>query len=286
MFDIAIVLILFSVFSCKNNLREEEKTIEEVKIIEEVNFMPKNDTTFFAYFNNNEVQIDIKYPKQKPKGTILILHGWDCKHTEIVENTSFCDSALQHNFTLIMPNLGKCNYMSKIYPETHKNLQSSPTLTWIIDTMIPLLQTNFNLLDSTQKNYIMGLSTGGRGATMLAYKIPHLFTAIATVSGEFDITKRPDYYLYYAYLGNYENHKERWKDECFAFDCENYFVPTYIAHGLNDNVAMPKNSISMYDSLKLYHQNLRIEKHFVENQGHNYNYWNTETSNILIFFEK
>jgi predicted esterase len=279
--------VLMASIACMNNKKDVSVTFPVVheQSIDNEFIRSRNDTTIILKFGNNEVKIDIKYPREKPRGNILILHGWDCKNTEIVTKTSFCTSALAKNYILILPNLERCNYMSQIYPETHNNLRNFPTLTWIIDTMIPNIQTNLNLLNINQLNYITGYSTGGRGATMLAYKLPTVFSAIATISGEFDITTRPDYYLYYAYLGNFKDHQQRWENECFAFDCINYHTPTYIAHGTADSVAPLQNSNSLYDSLRLYHPKLKIIKKITENAGHNYIYWDTETTNILNFFD-
>ncbi|MDR2835455.1 MAG: prolyl oligopeptidase family serine peptidase [Bacteroidales bacterium] len=284
--------ISFFLVNCSSNnninnvLKNNTQNISD-SISEEITKKIISDTTIFFIFNNlYTVAIDIKYPQSECKGNILLLHGWNCYKDEICQNTDFCDQAINKGYILIIPNLGKTNYISSIYPQTHKNLQIYPTLTWIIDTMITNLQNNFSLFLQNQNNFIAGISTGARGATMLAYHLPEIFKAVATISGEFDITSRPDYYLYYAYLGQLENFPERWKKECFAFDCEHYLVPTYIGHGENDNTAPVQNSLDMYDSLRFYHSDIKFILNIVPNASHNYKYWKTETKNIITFFNE
>lgn len=215
-----------------------------------------------------------------------MLHGWDCPAEDWCNYTNFCDLALSEGYILIIPELGKSNYITQIYPETYFNLRKYPTLSWITDTMITELQNKYFLFISNQRNFVAGLSTGGRGATLLAYYLPNIIDAVASISGEFDITSQPDYYLYYAYLGKYKDFPERWEKECFAYDCKNYFVPTYIAHGFIDNIAPIKNSTDMYDSLIFYHPNINFKTNFNDTAKHNYNYWNIEGNNIINFFNE
>ena len=274
--------------SCKNSDKitevkssDTEKAVEKTKIV-------KDTIISIPYNLKNQIFIKIICPKNNTKiiGNILMLHGWDCPSNEWCEKTDFCKTATDEGYILIIPELGKCNYMTQIYPETYPELAKYPTLNWIIDTMITGIQKNIGIFTENDNNYVAGLSTGGRGATLLAYRLPKLIKAVASISGEFNICTRPDYYLYKAYLGNYEKFTERWKNECFAYDCKNYLVPTYLAHGLADPVANSKNSSDLYNSVHYYHPEMNIKININDTAKHNYSFWNSETKNIINFFNE
>lgn len=229
----------------------------------------------------------IKYPdsEQEIKGTILLLHGWNLPASEWCEKTTFCKKALAKGYVLIIPDYKKSNYTLEIYPQTNADYQKYPSIKWMINSQYPDLQKQFGLLLPGQNNLVAGISTGGRGATLLAYYMPEVFTGAASLSGDFDITSMQDEYLYYAFLGQYKDFPKRWEIECFAYDCKNYTVPTYIGHGKMDNVSPYTQSKAMYDSIIKYHPDLKLIGNFPEYDSHNYTYWESETDNVLNFFE-
>jgi S-formylglutathione hydrolase FrmB len=248
-----------------------------------------SDTTLYVKYDCcYVVSTNIKYPPADTdiKGSILMLHGWNCNALDWCDKTTFCERALKNGYVLIMPDLSKCNYNLHVYPETIDEYKKYPTLTWIKDFYIPHLSDAVELLEEPQNNFVAGISTGARGATLLAYHLPKLFNGVASLSGDFDITQMPDEFLYQSNFGNYESFAERWQQECFAFDCKNYKTPTYIGHGIIDNLSPVSQSIQMFDSIKKHNPDMIIEKNFPENAGHDYEYWEDETNNILNFFDK
>lgn len=284
------VLIIMIVASCtgKSQNNKNENTIKEDKENTEFSIPRGNDTIISAKYDCCfVVTTEIKYPDAETeiKGTILMLHGWNLPATEWCEKTSFCDKALKQGYVLIIPDYKKSNYTLEIYPQTRAEYQKYPTITWIMKTQIPDFQQQFGLLKEGQNNMVAGISTGARGATLLAYYMPEIFKAAASLSGDFDITSMQDEFLYYAFLGYYSDFPDRWKKECFAYDCENYRVPTYIGHGKADNVSPVTQSTAMFDSIKLHNPELKLIGNFPEYSGHNYDYWESETDAILNFFK-
>jgi putative tributyrin esterase len=288
--DKLMILAIFciSLASCgngkSNNIKNNIQVLDKDTII---NIPIGRDTVLiFDYDTNFKVETSIFYPQPetKPIGIILMLHGWNLPADEWCEKTSFCEKALKQGYVLIVPDYNKSNYSLAVYPETREEYRKYPTLTWMIDTQIPAIQKMTGLLKPGQNNLVAGISTGARGATLLAYYKPDLFKAAASLSGDFDITKMQTEFLYKAFFGNYENFAERWKKECFAFECKNYSVPTYIGHGESDNVSPVEQSKMMYDSIQLNNPELKITGNFPAGKGHNYDYWESETDNILDFF--
>ncbi len=268
----------------KKDLKIESQGENKTKVI-----IPRgNDTIISAKYDCCfVVTTEIKYPsiETEIKGTILMLHGWNLPASEWCKKTTFCEKALAQGYVLIIPDYIKCNYTLEIYPQTRAEYQKYPTITWIMETQIPDIQQQFGLLKEGQNNMVAGISTGARGATLLAYYLPEIFKACASLSGDFNITAMQDEFLYYAFLGYYTDFPDRWKKECFAYDCENYKVPTYIGHGKADKVSPVMQSTSMYDSIKLHNPELKLIGNFPEYSGHNYDYWESETDAVLSFFK-
>lgn len=288
---ILLIILTLVIFSACNN-HKEKKTIENeiiTKKQETVKIPHKNDTILsYKYDCCFIVSTKIIYPPKDAdiKGAILLLHGWNLPADEWCEKTSFCEKALNQNYVLIIPDYSKSNYTLEIYPQTIANYKKYPTITWIMETQIFMIQETMNLLLPGQNTFVAGISTGGRGATLLAYYMPNIFKAVASLSGDFDITTMTDEYIYYSFLGYYNDFPERWKKECFAYDCENFKVPIYIAHGDADRVSPVEQSKAMYDSIKLHQPNLKIKANFPTAAGHNYDFWEYETDNVLKFFEE
>lgn len=286
---IFILLIIVAV-SCKNETNNNQ-TVDKKNnpiIKDTIPEIPRmNDTTIWHKYDCCfVVTTDIKYPPKdiKIKGTILLLHGWNLPSSEWCQKTTFCEKALQKGYILIIPDYNKSNYCLEMYPQTIADYQKYPTITWMFNTQFPFFQETFGFLLPGQNNHVAGISTGGRGATLMAYYKPEIFKSAASLSGDFDITKMTDEYLYYSFIGQYSDFPERWQKECFAYDCENYIVPTYIGHGQADNVSPVKQSQMMYDSIIKYHPTLRVVSHFPDYASHNYDYWESETDAVLNFF--
>jgi len=286
---IVISIFLTVFFSCKNettNQKKEEIIIENTDTIPEIPRM-KDTTIFNKYDCCFVVTTSIKYPDSETEiiGTILLLHGWNLPADEWCKKTTFCEKALAKGYVLIIPDYNKSNYCLEMYPQTRADYQKYPTITWMLETHIPNIQETFGILLPRQNNNVAGISTGGRGATLMAYYKPDIFRNAASLSGDFDITMMQDEFLYYAFIGHYTDFPKRWKKECFAYDCENYIVPTYIGHGQIDHVSPVKQSTMMYDSIKTHHPDLKLKGNFPEFADHNYDYWESETDSVLDFFE-
>lgn len=283
-----IILLLFSAISCSdtNSNFHKKDNIKKTKEEDFQNF-PQKDTTVFLKVNDSySCKVVIKYPENQTDSSacIMMLHGFGRSSEEWCENSNFCSKALEQNYVLIIPDFGYTNYSLAIYPETAEKFRKYPTLTWIINNMIPYIQNNFKLLEKKSYNCICGISTGARGATLLSYYRPDIFFAAASISGDFDITKISDDNTYISFFGEYNKFQKRWQKESLASKYKKYKTCTYIAHGLDDDISPPQQSIEMYNILKKTHPKSLFVSHFVKKAKHDYKYWNTESENILNFF--
>ena len=230
--------------------------------------------------------VDILYPDSfNPKGNILVLPGWNFSRQDWCQKANLCKKALTEEYCLIFPEMGKSIYASQHYPETRKDWLQYPTLTWVLDSLFPHLQENYNLLQNHQKNYILGLSTGGRGVALIALRKPELFKGAAALSGDFDQTKIPQDNLMKGFYGDYDKFPQRWegKDNPQKL-VKNFKTPIYLGHGKLDKVVPPDQTLKFYQALRQANPALKVILH-LPNAAHDYAYWGSETEAILDFFD-
>ncbi len=232
-------------------------------------------------------RIDIVYPVDNYKGTILVLPGWNFPCDDICNKSNFCVLAKNKGYTLILPDMQKSVYASQLYPETRHDWRKYHTLQWVLDTLIPYLQKNYNLLLPHQKNYLFGISTGGRGVALIAcYYKNRIFKAGAALSGDFDQTLMKNDNLMKGYYGSYEQFPFRWKGK----DNPNrnsklIHIPLYLAHGENDPVVPFTQSKIFFETLKKT-SHLPHQLNIIPSAKHDYTFWSSQYENIFLFFEK
>ncbi|MCS7078117.1 MAG: prolyl oligopeptidase family serine peptidase [Bacteroidia bacterium] len=232
--------------------------------------------------------VDIALPLKKIiQGNILVLPGFGFPKDDWCKKTSLCKKALEKGYILIMPEMGKSNYVSKFYPQTRKEWQTAPQKVWLVDTLFTYLQKRYGLLLPEQNNFVVGLSTGGRGAAVCALAKPELFSAVATLSGDFDQSKIPNDKVMIGYYGEYSAFKERWqKEDNIIFQIREWKVPVYIGHGKLDPLVPYQQSELLYHALQKECPQVKIRYHLSDTHGHNYAYWESEVDAVLAFFEE
>jgi len=230
--------------------------------------------------------VDILSPQnQEVIGNILVFPGWDFSRDDWCKNSSLCEECLKKGYRLIMPEMGKSVYSAKFYPETRKDWQVYPTKEWVLKSLIPRLQKDYNILTTNQKNYLIGLSTGGRGVALIALAFPELFTGAAALSGDFEQTRMPQDNLMRGYYGEYGQFPERWEGEDNPTKQIALFkTPIYLGHGKSDNIVPLEQTIIFYEALKKANPDLKVKLNTPEAK-HDYAYWDSEVLNMLDFFE-
>ncbi|MDX1903256.1 MAG: prolyl oligopeptidase family serine peptidase [Thermonemataceae bacterium] len=232
-------------------------------------------------------QVDIALPKGKVKGNLLVLQGFAFPKDDWCKKSSLCKKALAQGYALIMPEMGKSNYMSKFYPQTRPDWQKYPQKYWLTDSVFNFLQKKYCMLLPEQKNFIVGLSTGARGVAIVALEKNTLFKAVAALSGDYDQTKIPNDNVHIGYYGAYRLFSKRWKEEDNPiFEIKKWQTPIYIGHGKLDNVCPHQQSLLFYEALQKNHPHLDVKLHIDPKHTHNYKYWDAEVDNILDFFAK
>lgn len=285
---------LISILACTDSHGVYEKTASHTKNtlggeVEPFVILPtlNHDTTVIYTFNNNPIEVIIKFPTDAPfKGTIVALPGWNFDNAQWCDSTDLCEKALAEGYAIILPEMGKSIYCDSIFPETRKDWLKYPTRSWMKETMIPSIQKAFKLLVEDQNNFVMGLSTGARGAVLLALDLPEIFSACGALSGDYDQTRYTKDKLYNGYYGSFDKFTQRWlNNDNVITSIQQLTVPIYIAHGQKDKIVPIDYSQQLFVAL----QESGNEKSILNvnpTAGHTYSFWNSEVDAVLAFFEK
>ena len=293
-FSFIATTLLF--FSCQ--VKKTEKQENDSVIVQKTNLQKdslpviktKNCETLTSFQSlviaGHEVDISQPADSQKIKGNILILQGWNFPKDDWCKKSSLCKKALAKGYRLIMPEMGKSTYSSQLYPETLAEWRKYPTRTWLTDTLIPILQEKYCVLVPKETNFVMGLSTGARGAGLVVLNLPDLFKAAAALSGDYDQRKIPNERIMTGFYGSYYQFPQRWAGEDnMVVQIKKFKTPFYLGHGQKDYVCPPAQTRLFYDSLKANHPKLKIQLSMPEWAGHDYTYWDYEVDKLLEFFE-
>lgn len=242
----------------------------------------KQDTTLLI----SNVKVIIKVHQSADfHGSFILLPGWNLSSQDWCSKTSICDSILKNSYYVILVEMGKSNYHSQIFEETKEELINTPNLYTLTDTIIPQLQS-LGILQLNQTNFIVGLSTGGRGVVRVCQQIPNLFKAAAALSGDFDQSLMPNDKVHRSFYGEFSKFSDRWKTiDNPVFEISKMKTPIYIGHGLKDRITPHNQSVLFFDSLKKYNPELKT-KLILKNAAHDYSYWASEVENIFQFFKE
>lgn len=279
------ILLIIILISCTVGPKPE---ILEPMMLEnsELSFDPMFTDSFISInISGFKTDIAAPYPGVAYKGNILILQGYNFpKHDWCEKAPDLCQKARRLGYCLIMPEMGRSVYADSFFIETAEIFKKYPLRSHLRDSLFPYLRKNFNILLPEQNNYVLGLSTGARGAALLVLDYPDFFSAAALLSGDFDQTEMPNDKLMTLFYGAFSKNKHRWKKtDNIINNISEWKTPLYLGHGINDAVVPFSQSQQLFDSL----QNILDPKMLKFNKadmGHDYNYWGSETDNILDFF--
>ena len=231
------------------------------------------------------IAVDILIPAQH-KADLLVLPGWNYSRKAPFGDIPLTQMLLEKGYRLILPEMSKSVYASNYFPETRKDWRKYPTLEWVTDTMIPLLQNKFAFLSEGKKSFIMGISTGARGTVLISAKKP-IFTAGAALSGDYDQTQMPGDNLMKGVYGEYTNFKERWETvDNPAFQVDQIKTPLYLGHGAKDKVVPAQQTEHYYERLHAAQPGLKVILSIKADAGHDPAYWMSEMEHVLLFFDE
>lgn len=247
------------------------------------------DTVLQLKYKDDTVKVLLKFAShQASSKNLLLLNGWDLPATDWCDSLNFCAMATGEGYNIISPDMGLSVYSSNHYPETYEKWKKYPTRPWLHEKMIPFLQKNYGILLPGQENYIIGISTGARGAALLAADDKGaLFSGIALLSGDFDQTLDTTDNLMKHTYGSYDKYSHRWHTvDNVHHVIENIECDVFIAHGEKDQIVNPGYSITLHDTLAKVNKKHEISFSIVPGAGHDYSFWESQLEAVLEFFSR
>lgn len=286
-------LIVGLAWACASNAHEAESKSHTPRVasrdtsqtqVKSPPLYPKMDSLITLTIGGHLV--DVRSPKQVSKGNILVLPGWNFPRQDWCNKSSLCQKALAAGYRLVLPEMGQSVYSSQFYPETRPEWRKFPNLSWVLDSLLPTLQSQHKIFLPEQDNFILGLSTGGRGVALIALNSANIWRAGAALSGDFDQSTMPQDRLMTGYYGSFYQFKARWLGaDNPQKQVDKFTTPLYLGHGTADKIVPASQTKSFYEALKKAQPDLKLVLHLPA-AAHDYNYWNSEVENMLNFFEE
>lgn len=216
----------------------------------------------------------------------MVLPGWNFPKEDWIQKTKLKTIADEKGYALILPDMKKTIYESEFFPETRMKWSPNPGLVFIKSYLIPEIQTKHHLLlVENQKNYLLGLSTGGRGVVQISLDNPGLFSAGLAFSGDFNQEEMPKDNLMTAVYGPITEFHDRWvgKDNPTT-RIEEWKMPIYLSHGILDRVVPPSQTESFCEALKKANKP-NVSCNMVKGMTHDYDFWGSELKGGFEFLE-
>ena len=244
----------------------------------------------------HSVKYAIYFPKGYVKGesikTVLALHGYAGNYREWGSQTQIEKFANEGHFAVVCPNMGKSLYASRYYKETKLKWSIIPGGEFIMKIFIPYLRNHFNLALGKDKTAIVGVSTGARGALLLAAKYPDSFGLAVGLSGDYDQTSMPKDRLVTSVYGKYKDNPQRWKNDdnviTFAKNLKN--IPVYLSHGGSDYVVPRGQSLILALKLKMLRRanggDYIMEYKELKHLTHDWKVWRRMLPDVVVFMQK
>jgi len=284
----------------------------------------KSDTVYYVPFNGKLVRVEIKVSNYVgstiPRKMLLLLPGWNFADTQWCTRTRVCEEASKKGFDVMLVEMGKSVYMDSVYPQMRADYRLFPTRIWLWDSVLQPLQSRGSFTDqgipedpietATGKvlyqslelpipSFVMGLSTGARGALLLALEHPEAFKGCAGLSGDYNPLLMTNDNLMINCLGKYEAFPWRWRGmNNIQLRVDSMAVPMYLAHGMADKVVGSNQTESLIKALESSKQfQLRASNHtkthknsslvrykMTKDAGHDYAFWNVAGLQALDYF--
>jgi len=236
---------------------------------------PCQDTTEIVdEFEIDSVALTLIRTCQKGRPTLMALPGWNLPAKDWQTKTRLGALAKSNGFDVLLVEMRKSIYARQVYPETRKDWHSEKTLLWLTDTLIPRLQKERGLFDPRIKHAVVGLSTGGRGAVLVAAEQADLFGFCAALSGDFVPEWMPEDNLMIGWYGSYAKFPQRLKSNEHPIGViDKLQTQLYLAHGEADIVVPVSQTHAFADSLRKQRPDLLLSVEIKASGQHDYTFW-------------
>ncbi len=229
-----------------------------------------------------KVPLHVYVPAGEQKRPLVIaLPGWN--HTPELwrQKSDLGPLAEKYGVVIAMPAMGKSVYETKFYAETKSSWSTAPGTPFIGEKVLPFVREKLPVLTERASTALLGYSTGGRGAVLVAEAYAEQFSFAGSVSGTYDLMRLPpadgEYKIHAAMYGARDQFKDRW-------ELDNIVTPArldqlastklYVAHGDKDNVVKPDQLEALRDALK--GREVAASFTLVPGAGHDWKLWSSQ----------
>jgi len=230
------------------------------------------------------VPVDVFVPPGgRPAGDVLVLPGWNFSRTEWHTKTTILLLARERGLRMAFPDMLKSLYESRYFPETRMKWGPVPGGEWIRTVFIPTMRT-YGFFKEGGANYLLGLSTGGRGVALVSLDNPGLFRAGAALSGDFNQSAMKRDRLMAAVYGPHDGFADRWATvDNPSYRISEWKMPIYLGHGKKDPVVPFEQTHALYKALVAAHPGVPVVLSAPEKAGHDFAYWQSELEPAFDF---
>ncbi len=237
------------------------------------------------------------FPKDYSRGgtvrTLLLLHGYRQEPGDWEKKTPVARYADEHGFVLVCPAMSTTLYESDYYPETVNRWAPVPGSRFVTEILIPFVRERYGLARKRNLTGVYGISTGARGAVLLAARHNDLFAAAAGLSGDYDASSMRRDRILTSVFGRFEEHRERWEKEVdiLAMAKKLGKTPLFLGHGTRDGVVPPLQTdllAGRLDDLRGKGRGYEcvVEREKSQGAGHDWRYWGDLTPDVFAFFDR
>ncbi|HLL52104.1 MAG TPA: alpha/beta hydrolase-fold protein [Myxococcaceae bacterium] len=210
---------------------------------------------------------------------VVALHGWNHSPELFRDKAGLSRWADRYGVVLAIPAMGKSIYETRLYPESKRAWAAVPGTRWVGEVILPYLRAHYAVSAERSQTAVIGYSTGGRGAVLLAEAYPE-FAFAGSLSGTFDLMRLDpqdgEYKIHAHVYGARDQFQERWNlDNCISPERLAKLAGTrlFIGHGERDKVVRRDQLDALRDALGA---NPAVQAEFViaPDGGHDWAYWN------------
>jgi|GEM_PF-1607716 len=225
------------------------------------------------------------YAKTKDTGKrplMLALHGWNHSAAMFRDKGMLGQWADQYGFVLAVPDMGKTIYETSLYPGANpkKAWSSVPGTRWVAEVILPYVRAHYAVYGDRGHTAVIGYSTGGRGAVLLAEAYPE-FAFAGSTSGTYDLMrlqpKEGEYKIHAVVYGDREAFPKRWEFDNIVAPArlaKLAGVRLYISHGTKDKSVNPDQVAALRDALK--GRDIVVTYDLVKGAKHEWEFWTTQ----------
>ena|ERR1051325_1956445 len=216
-----------------------------------------------------------KYP------LVIALHGWNQSPEMVRDKADLTRWADLYALVIAVPAMSTTIYESSLYPESKRTWSTVPGARWVGEVILPYMRANYAVSNDRAHTAVIGYSTGGRGALLLAETYPE-FDFAGSISGTFDLMRLPpgdgEYKIHAGVYGPRNKFQKRWELDNVISEARLAKLAgtrLFIAHGAKDTVVLPDQLVALRDAV---HDRSAIKAEFAlsPDGGHTWSYWNEQ----------